>query len=158
MPRKPAKPALFTKEQRDAIARELSAPYGMVGLVADGHLLLARVERFKGLRWVVIVYVDGMLKGEYYKADNEIGAKYWRAETSCWFSRKVLATYAKTWGKREAKRLQKKCTATVHMPYFPSAGAWLTKLQRTVATIDALAVGYTACKAAQEARDAAPSA
>lgn len=154
MKRQAAKPALFTKEQREAIAKELSVPYGMVQLVADGHQLLARVERMKGLRWTVVVYVDGKIEPADFKLNSALGAKFWRTETKCALSTKALAEQQRHWGKRHAQKLKKKYMVTLHLPWFPSAGSWLAKLQRAVASIEGLAIGYSACKAAKEARDA----
>lgn len=51
--------------------------YGELQLIADGaHLTVqSHMERNTFRK---AVYIDGFIKGEYYKADSPIGQKYWR--------------------------------------------------------------------------------
>ena len=137
----PRKPQLLSKQQREAIEKELSHPYGHVNLRIDGHAIALRVERYKALRYVVVVYVDGYLKGEYFKSDSAVGAKFWRPETKSALGRKAIAEHQKAWGKRAARQLQARVTSTVHMPDFRSARGFLAHAQRTCDGIEVVAVG-----------------
>jgi hypothetical protein len=145
MPLAARKPALLSKEQRQAIERELSVPYlCSVKLKIDGHEITLRTERFKGLRFVVSLYVDGHIKGEDLKVESAIGAKFYPLKT---FgpSRKELASYAKAMGKREAARWDKRCRekCAIRLPYFSSAKACLAHLQRTCDGIEVVHCGLT---------------
>lgn len=140
---KPArKPQLLSKDQRIAIERELSSSFGRVILKADGHELILRVERYKGLKWTVVVYVDGWLKGEWFKAESEIGAKFWNRRTRQLFKKRELEAWRKAFGKRAAAERQQKGIWINHEPTFPSARACLARLQRTCDGIEVVSVGY----------------
>ena len=139
----PRKPALLSKEQREAIERELAAPYsGGAKLQVDGHELSLRVERYKALKWCVIVYVDGCLRGEWYKAESEIGAKFWRRRVSVLIKQKDLALYRKAFGKRDAEARLARATFVMHSPDFPSARSFLAHIQRTATAVEVVSVGY----------------
>lgn len=142
---KPArKPALLTKEQRVAIERELSSPYGRVVLKADGHELQLRVERYKALKYSVMVYVDGYLRGEWFRAESDIGAKFWCRRTRVLFKAKDHASYRRALGKRALDERIAQSTYVMHMPCFASARAALASLQRTCESIEVISVGYQA--------------
>ena len=140
----PRKPALLSKEQRAAIERELSVPYGRVVLKADGHELQLRVECYKALRYSVMVYVDGWLRGEWFKAESDIGAKFWHRHTRVLFKAKDHALYRRAFGKRALDERIARSTYVVHMPSFNSGRAALASLQRTCESIEVVSVGYQA--------------
>lgn len=55
----------LTKEQKEELARELSTPWGHVRLNCDGTRVSLAVERYKGLSYRVMTYVEGFFKGEW---------------------------------------------------------------------------------------------
>lgn len=136
------KPQLLSKAQREAIEKELASPYGKVDLRIDGHKVGLRVERIGPLRYAVVVYLDGWVKGENYKAGSAIGAKFWRPEKVCGLKGKAFSDFTKKWGKREAKKMQAKYSTTIHIPYFRSARGFLSHVQRTCDGIEVVSVGY----------------
>lgn len=144
MRRPTRKPQLLSKEQRAEIEAELSSPYGRVVLKADGHELQIRVERYKALQYSVMVYVDGYLRGEWFKSDSDIGAKFWRRRVSQVFSKKILDGRRKLFGKRAASALAKSGSIVQHLPYFGTARAVLATLQRTCESIEVVSIGYQA--------------
>jgi len=139
----PRKPALLSKHQRDAIERELSTTHGQVRLKIDGHAVTLQVQRFKVLRWVVFVFVDGEVRGEHFKPESAIGAKFWRPETRCLFGRKAIEAHAKEFGKRSARQMQAKYTRTIHHPWFRSARGFLSHVQRTCNGIEVVQLGWS---------------
>lgn len=62
------------------IEQALSHPYGGVRLRADGHVLGLMVERGKGLRFVVAVYIDGSIdfKRCVRPEPDAIERKFWQ--------------------------------------------------------------------------------
>src|SRR3954452_5160019 len=82
------KPQLLSKAQRAEIERELASPFGAVKLKADGHDLTLSVVQVRPLNYAVAVYVDGYIRGEWWKAESEIGAKFWRRRVRLAFSKK----------------------------------------------------------------------
>jgi len=142
VPKPARKPQLLSKDQREAIERELSHSYGRVILKADGHQLQLRVERWKALRYVVMVYVDGWLRGEWWKEGSEVGAKFWNRRTHQLFKKRELDAWRKAFGKRAAAERQQRGVWVNHEPFFPSARACLASLQRTCDAIEVVSVGY----------------
>lgn len=55
----------LSKEQKEALARELMTPWGRIELECDGYLVALRVERAKGMTYRVVTYVNGFFKGEW---------------------------------------------------------------------------------------------
>lgn len=55
----------LSKEQKEALARELSMTWGSIELECDGYLVALRVERAKGMTYRVMTYVNGFFKGEW---------------------------------------------------------------------------------------------
>lgn len=60
----------LTREQKDRLAQTLTSPFGGVKLLCDGYQITLVVERFKGMRYRVMTYVDGHFKGEWVDPDN----------------------------------------------------------------------------------------
>lgn len=50
----------LSKEQKDALAKKLAMPWGSVKLECDGYLVALNVERFKGMTYRVMTYVNGI--------------------------------------------------------------------------------------------------
>lgn len=140
---KPAcKPPLLTKDQRAEIERELSTPFGTVKLTADGHELTLRVVPVKPLKYAVSVYVDGWLRGEWWKAESDIGAKFWCRRVRNCFPQKEQLAFRKALGKRAGEKMIERGTYVRHEPFFVTARACLASLQRTCASIEVVSIGY----------------
>lgn len=70
----------LTKEQWHQIEQQLSGPFGQVELKADGYKLTLQVQGYKALRQCVVVFVDGVSKGEWYKGEAPEAQKFCREE------------------------------------------------------------------------------
>jgi hypothetical protein len=55
----------LSKEQKEALAEKLSMPWGGIELECDGYLVALRVERYTGMTYRVMTYVNGVFKGEW---------------------------------------------------------------------------------------------
>lgn len=87
----------MTPQDWKDIERELGYPYGRARLRADGHVITLVVERGKGLRYVVSVYIDGVIEGcKLTRPEPEaVERKFWRARRHYLHSAKIRAEYAR---------------------------------------------------------------
>ncbi len=60
-----------TKEEWKQIENRLSGAYGSVILLVDGYEIRLNVERIKSLKYAIIIYINGWLRGEWLFADCE---------------------------------------------------------------------------------------
>lgn len=132
---------LFTAEQRKQIEAELMLPWGLVSVTLDGRRITLTVRRLKELTWVVSVHIDGTMESEWCRSGNEVGAKYWRPETRCAVSAKLLRAHQKAYGKRSTERVRKQATFTQHFPYFRSAKSFLAHVGKTCTQATELSIG-----------------
>lgn len=134
--------AEMTKQDWEAVAASLATPYGGgAEFLIDGHKITARVERYKGLKYVVVVYIDGYLKGEYFKADSELGRKFYLPRKKAFFSAKEIAACKKAFGKRRADEMAAKAyhwNASISS----SIGAFRKHWAKTCTSIELVRAGY----------------
>ena len=60
-----------TKEEWKKIEEKLSTPWGQIVLMIDGYELTLSVVRVKPLRYAIMIYVNGVFKGEWGLKDCE---------------------------------------------------------------------------------------
>lgn len=134
----------MTKEEWTRVEAELRNPYttGVV-LLADGHELKLRVEREKGLKFTIVCYVDGWMRGEWSKPDSEVGAKFWRRQTVHVFSPAKLRQMAKGHGKCFAASMAKRFPpGHFYSPGWPNAAALRRHLAKTCTSVQLVSCGY----------------
>lgn len=107
-------PVNMTKDDWAAVELSLSYPYGRARLLCDGYDLRLTTSPDKPLKLVILWYVDGVFKGEFLKADSEIGKRFARP--------RVLHAYSPTERQRIIKNFGKRGTAK----YFPNLDATKT--------------------------------
>lgn len=92
----------MTPQEWKDIERELAHPHSYVKLHADGHDLTLAVERGKGLRYVVAVYIDGKIQwGRTTRPEADaVERKFWRARRVYLYSAKQRAHAAAQAAKR----------------------------------------------------------
>lgn len=132
------------KVEWDAVEKELRLPYGYgVEMRVDGHALRLRVVQQKPLRFVIAVYVDGWIKGEWMKRESEIGAKFWHPFQVALFSGPAFKTMEREHGKRFAHRMRKQHPPKVagYAPYWNSVSAFRRHITKTCTDIRLLGVG-----------------
>jgi hypothetical protein len=93
------------------IERRLSSPFGSVNLRAGTNELVLRVEPISknGLRYGVVVYVDGYMRGKFLREEDEIGRRFYPLVTRRLVSKSKakaeLPKLTRAFGKKEARRL-----------------------------------------------------
>jgi len=99
---------------------QLGGVFGDAAATADGHELRF-VKRLDGERLVIQVYVDGWIKGEWSKADDQgkpahPEGRFWRPYRSRAWKLKQYAQLKRAFGKRKADQM----TALKTVAYLPS--------------------------------------
>ena len=61
----------LTKEQKQKLIDDLKCTWGRVDLLCDGYRVTLAVERYSGLKYRVITYVNGYWKGEWFSGPSE---------------------------------------------------------------------------------------
>lgn len=137
----------MTREEWAKVEEQLRHPYSAgVKLRVDEHELTLRVERYKGLRYRIAVYIDGTIKGEWMLRSSDIGAKFWFPRMSSLFSAAAFKQMEKNHGKRFAARMRKDNPPSVvmHDPWFPSVVALRRHLVKTCTSIELVGCSYWA--------------
>ncbi|MDT3668982.1 MAG: hypothetical protein ROZ37_01465 [Aromatoleum sp.] len=137
---------MLTKEQWAQVEADLSHPYCPVGLRCDDHEITLKVEREKGLKFVVSVYVDGWIKGEWFKGEPEHVRKFWREHRSFLWKPKQRAEAAKRLKQRGLSKDSREWygkvveakTDPMWFPHWPNAKALCRHLRKTCTTIERL--------------------
>jgi hypothetical protein len=141
------------------IEQALAHPHRQAKLLADGHELTLAVERGKGLRYVVVIYIDGKI--EWIKAvrseADAIERKFWRARRTFLYSPKVRA-HAEAQAKRRGtpadlrRLLERQAAAHFEMldPTFASARAACAHLRRHCTTVERISGAEPPTPATQE--------
>lgn len=136
----------LTKEQWLEVEQSLSHPYGSARLKADGHVLTLSVEKGKGLRYVIAVYIDGVIEWKLCNDKSaELPRKYWRLEKRYLYPAAKRAECAKLAKKRgmyaDIRDIYTQiATACVEMynPCWPNAKALCRQLRKTCTSIELL--------------------
>lgn len=134
---------MLTKEQWSEIEEALSYPYGRVALRCDGHDITAAVERGKGLRYVIAVYIDGYIRWQQTKGEPDHVRKFWREEKRyVWPTKKrqeaTAALKKRGLGKelRDFYQRVAESVATLWVPLWPNAQALCRHLRKTCSSIE----------------------
>lgn len=129
------------------IEQALGHPYRHVRLLADGHELTLAVERGKGLRYVVAVYIDNKIEwGKTVRPEADaVERKFWRCKRKFLYGPKVRARAAEMAKKRgvdsEVKKIYaKQAEASFEMldPTFPGAKAACSHLRKHCTAVERL--------------------
>lgn len=97
----------MTKEDWAQVELELSHPWGRVELVADGYQVTLVLGREKALKFVIAVYVNGVMKGEWVKGDCEEAKRFLRPMVKRYYSPAKLGEITKGLSKTVAKKFIK---------------------------------------------------
>ena len=62
----------MTDEQWKQVESRLSRPFGSVKMQIDGYKITVVVEPLKGMKLVLMVYVDGYFRGKWLTEDCDI--------------------------------------------------------------------------------------
>lgn len=91
----------LSKDQIEVLAKDLSHPYGRgVKLLCDGYTVHLVVERYKGMTYRVMTYVNGVFKGTWFSSKN--------AHPEQKFLRKLVRPLCSPAKKREMEKIMGK--------------------------------------------------
>jgi hypothetical protein len=116
----PGAAQLPTKAQWKAVANALSYAYGRAMLKVDGYTVSVQVEKSRGLRYKLAIYIDGWFKYEWVAKDCEERRRFYRAREVSLFSAKELAAHQKAVGKRKTEAFRRKHLYTRYEAFWPS--------------------------------------
>jgi len=128
----------LSKEQIDRLAANLDNPWGRVELICDGHRVTLDTQRWKGLVYRVVTYVDGEFKGAWMSAKEEHPQqKFMRKRVIRLLSPKQRKSYEKAFGKRRAEKEPIYTAAiTQYMPDWPDGKAALNHLCKVCDSVE----------------------
>lgn len=134
----------MTPSQWKDIEAQLSNPFGVVTLQADGYRVTAAVKPAKGLRYCVAVYINGLIE---WKLCNDLEAeaprKFWRQRKRYLYSAAKRAEAVKQAKKRGMpadlrdwwKRMSEAASITMD-PTWPNAKDFCRHLRKTCTNIE----------------------
>lgn len=114
----------MTDEQWKQVEKNISGIYFSIHLKIDGYDITLQPVKNGNLKFMIAVYVNGHIKGEWIINDCEIRKKFYRSISKCYFTKKGIEKITKGLRKKEReeyeKELKEKYTYTYHEPYFGS--------------------------------------
>jgi hypothetical protein len=137
----------MTPQDWKDIEQALATPYGSARVLADGHELTLAVERSKGLRYVVAIYIDDKIEwGKTVRPEADaIERKFWRSRRHYLHTAKVRAEYAAQAKRRgmppeiKASYARQAEASFEHLdPTFPSGKAACAHLRRHCSHVERL--------------------
>lgn len=132
----------MTATDWEKVENKLSYPFGGVKLRIDGHDISVMVEKEspKSLKYVLAVYVDGYIKGEWLVNDCEIRRKFYCKRTKTLLPKGFRKSpILKRMKKKEQEEWIKEHVCEYYIPYFSSfkmLKAHLTKNNDSIELID----------------------
>lgn len=136
----------MTPQQWRDVESSLSNPYSRARLNADGHVLTLSVEKGKGLRYVIAVYVDGVIDWKLCNdKEAETPRKFWKLEKRYLYPAAKRAECAKLAKKRGMDadirdmytRLSTSCVE-MRSPLWPNAKDLCRQLRKTCTSVELL--------------------
>jgi hypothetical protein len=138
-----------SKEEWDRIIKTLSGVFGSVELLVDGYKVTAQRAQTKKNRLETMVYVNGYIKGEWYRhhklndtaAESELPEetrRFLRPVTKSLFSPKKVSAFERSCGKRAAKKHGFYEKLILYVPYWSSARSFKNHLLKNNHNIEVL--------------------
>lgn len=129
---------MITKEQWSQVEASLSSPYGSANLLVDDFKVTLSIVCAGGLKFEIIVYVNGWSKGEWLTKDCEERRRFLRPVQHSLWSTKDIAAITKGLSKAAVKKyspnLDKKFTSySLCWPSFAPLKRHLIKNNTTIA-------------------------
>lgn len=90
----------LTREQWTQIDNALKSPFGHVVLLVDGYRLTLDVQPYRVRKYVIAVFVNGWMRGEWVTKDCEERRRFFRPREVFIFKAKARAEFLKRFGKR----------------------------------------------------------
>lgn len=133
----------LTKEQWQVLEEQLNYQFGLVKLKCDGYEVQAKVEKGKGLKLHIMVYIDGWFKGEWLVNKDERCLKFFRKQEKYTLSnamrihaKRMLRSRYEDVRKHAKTMLESK--VSVWTPYWPSAKSFFRHIRKTCHEIEVM--------------------
>ena len=115
------------------LEEQLQGVFGCATILADGHEVTLQ-KRLDGEKLVIQVGVDGWIKGEWWKVDDQgqpvhSEGRFWRPLRSRAWPLKQYKSLRKAFGKKEADRMTALRTVAVS-PYWNSPRSLISHLRK----------------------------
>lgn len=138
-----------TKAQWAEVETQLSHSYGSVELLCDGYKVHAEIKSIAPLKQGIVVYVNGVFKGEWMKGDAEEAKKFHREMKRYLYSAKAREAAAKSAKRRHLGAVLKRfftgaATRSIShwSPWWTNPKAFTRHLRKTCADIQIVKIGY----------------
>lgn len=134
----------LTKEQWQVLENQLSYPLGRVKLRCDGYQISAYVEKSKGLKFEIMVYIDGEFRGVWLNGEDERCLKFYRAIKHYLWRGKLREELKDDLRKRQTKESRDRYKEMLEehfftwVPYWPSASAFFRHIRKTCKQIEVM--------------------
>ena len=130
----------LTKEQKAGCIEKLNSPWGSVKLRCDGYEVFLQVQRYTGLTYRVMTYVNGHFLGKWISATNNFPEqKFLRPNVRPVHGKSFVRKMEKILGKRHvAKNPDYKKTVTMYMPDWASGKAAINHLCKVCESVEIL--------------------
>jgi hypothetical protein len=136
----PVTPQLWEK-----IENKLLSPYGTVELICDGHRVGVFVERYQGLSFRLVVYVDGYWRGEWMRNCPDHVRKVWRLRERFIHTKKERDRMKKHARSRDAYLRKLAADADkkigIRSPDWPNPKSFIRQIKKACAEIRVLKIG-----------------
>ena len=135
---------MLTAEQKASAIAALSHPYGSVKFKAgrDGidYEVKASVESVRAMQYRVMVYVDGVVRGEWLVSDSiHPQTAFMRRSTKKLHTKKEIELFRKACGKKKADAAAAEVFVW-HHPDFASGTAAINHLLRAADSVELLSI------------------
>ncbi len=134
--------AKIDKEIKEKILQQLTLGYGQVTLKCDDDEICLKVERLKGLKFVIGIWVNGQIKGKWLGDSTCPEHKYMRKSERFIYKASFRQKAKKALGVRRFKAEGYDEKTTVVMPWFNSGSSALTHLCKVCDSIEVLHIGF----------------
>jgi hypothetical protein len=128
----------LTKDQRTELEKKLNLPWGMAVLMCDGRRVTLQVQRFKGFKYRVMTFVDGIFKWAWtQEKSNAPESKFLRKSVRPNLTPAQRAKAEKAIGKRAvAKDPYYSGSFTVYLPDWATGKAALNHLCKVCESVE----------------------
>ncbi|WP_153116048.1 hypothetical protein [Rhodocyclus tenuis] len=140
----------ISKEQWAKIEEQLSLPWGRVEIKCDGYAVTACVSRDSktSMRYHVAIYVDGYMRGEWFKGEAEEAKKFCRPVSRPVLTGKLRQLYERLSKSRALPAAERKRNVealnqkhTYWTPTFPNGKAFCRHIRKTCTDIELMTAG-----------------
>lgn len=141
--RRPAGLRGISAEQVAAIEEELNSAHGYVHLQCDDYRVSLQVSLLKTRTYVLFVYVDGWIRGEWLGDDCEQRRRFMCPKSMALYSKKRQAEIIKAFGKRRAAKHFPRLNErhAYWLPYWTSARSMLRHFCANNQKVTVLSIG-----------------